>query len=147
MDIRTDLAEVFKADGVRFNKSVGEGFGVGRQLTALIETVSIRSLQRCAEIVACEVTVFTVFTDVVDRKAAICFKSCLHGCILPFDFCFNGRTQFVRNIILIECVERLSQFILDRFGGLITEGVCQGAHTVCVQIQGNINVAHRRSPR
>ena len=80
MDIRTDLAEVFKADRIRFNKSVGEGFGVGRQLTALIETVSIRSLQRCAEIVACEVTVFTVFTDVVDRKAAICFKSCF--CLL-----------------------------------------------------------------
>lgn len=27
MDIRTDLAEVFKVDGIRFNKSVGEGFG------------------------------------------------------------------------------------------------------------------------
>ena len=29
MDIRTDLAEVFKADGIRFNKSIGECFGVG----------------------------------------------------------------------------------------------------------------------
>ena len=28
MDIRTDLDEVFKADGIRFNKSVGECFGV-----------------------------------------------------------------------------------------------------------------------
>ena len=28
MDIRTDLAEIFKADGIRFNKSVGECFGV-----------------------------------------------------------------------------------------------------------------------
>ena len=30
MDIRTDLAEVFKADGICFNKSVGEGFGGSR---------------------------------------------------------------------------------------------------------------------
>ena len=30
MDIRTDLAEVFKADGIRFNKSGSKGFrGVG----------------------------------------------------------------------------------------------------------------------
>ena len=28
MDIRTDLAEVLKAYGIRFNKSVGECFGV-----------------------------------------------------------------------------------------------------------------------
>ena len=27
MDIRTDLAEIFKADRIRFNKSIGEGFG------------------------------------------------------------------------------------------------------------------------
>ena len=27
MDIRTDLAEIFKVDGIRFNKSVGECFG------------------------------------------------------------------------------------------------------------------------
>ena len=46
-----------------------------------------------------------------------------------------------------EHVERLSQFILDRFGGLITEGVCQCPHTVFVKVQRNVNVAHRRSPR
>ena len=53
MDIRTDLAEIFKADRLRFNKSGGECFGVGRQLAARIETVSIRSLHLGEEEVAC----------------------------------------------------------------------------------------------
>ena len=80
-------------------------------------------------------------------EAAIRFKPCLFCGVLPFDFCFDSRTLLIGNIFLIQCVERLSQFILDCFGGLIAESICQCPHTVCVQIQCNINVVHWRSPR
>ena len=147
MDIRTDLAEIFKADGIRFNKSIGEGFGGGGQLTTVIQTIAVSCLHRGEEVVACEVTVIVVFTDVIDRKASGRFQPRLFCGVLSFNRCLDGGTLLIGNIILIQSVERLSQFVLHRFGGLITEGVCQGAHTVFVKVQGNINVAHRRSPR
>ena len=97
--------------------------------------------------VACEVTVVTVFTDMVNRKASGCFQPRLLCGVLSFNPCLDGGTLLIGNIFLIQCVERLGQFILDCFGGLIAEGVCQCPHTVFVKVQGNINVVHWRSPR
>ena len=147
MDIRTDLAEVFKADGIRFNKSVGKGFGGGGQLTTVIQTVAVSCLHRREEVVACEVTVIVVFTDMVNRKAPSSFRLCLLCGVLSFNPCLDGGTLLIGNILLIQCVERLSQFILDCFGGLTAEGVCQCPHSVCIKVQRNINVAHLHSPR